>query len=339
MKPRRLRHIVFELTSECQQSCLYCYNVWKNPTEALRPLATAGSYRTARRTLKRLFRVAKIGRVTMTGGEPLMSERFHELVLACRLRGAAVTVISNGGAPLAEYQSLEAIGVDLFELTINSDVPEIHDSMTGMPGSWQRVTNTVRALAQTTSVVCVVVVTRINAPRIRETLACISSLGVDRVMVNRFNPGGAGLLHSKDLLPSRDELRGALEAAERAGMEHGLNLSTNVSIPHCVVDPSDIPGIRMGACGSGPDRMPLTLSWNGELRLCNHSPVVAGNIFETPIDEILTSPEVVRFFGTRPEYCRACKRYDRCKAGCRAVSEQLGVSLVNHDPIGTTIRV
>jgi len=38
-------------------------------------------------------------------------------------------------------------------------------------------------------------------------------------------------------------------------------------------------------------------------------------------------------YGEKYEYCKECKRYEECFAGCRAASEQLGMGLEHADPI------
>jgi organic radical activating enzyme len=56
------------------------------------------SYKQAKKTLKRLFKIAEVGSVTFTGGEPFLAERFNELVLFTRLKNKSVTIITNGNA-------------------------------------------------------------------------------------------------------------------------------------------------------------------------------------------------------------------------------------------------
>ncbi len=86
---------LFEVTPHCNLECRYCYNHWHAGTNEPPP---RGSYQNARRTLKQLFRSARVQHIGMTGGEPFLAERFAELVLLSRMRGAAVTIVSNGNA-------------------------------------------------------------------------------------------------------------------------------------------------------------------------------------------------------------------------------------------------
>ena len=95
----------------------------------------------------------------------------------------------------------------------------------------------------------------------------------------------------------------------------------------------------MTACGDSPERMPLIVDAVGDLRLCNHSPVVVGNIHRESFDEIFKKRYVSQFFATIPPLCSQCEAYARCRGGCKAVSEQLGIPLAEHDPLSSSIRV
>jgi len=335
----QLGTVVFETTSECNQNCLYCYNEWKRSNRVRAgsgALAPVG-YRTARRTLSRLFRQVDVQRITMSGGEPLLADRFSELVLYCRLKRKGVSVISNGSsAELDTYLSLIDLGVDLFEFTVNSNVPAVHDGMTA--GSWQHTTTIIRELAKRVEVVCVIVLTGRNAADLDETILFIESLGVRRIMVNRFNPGGTGIRYADELLLTREQLLNGLASASRIARGHGLHVTSNVCTPWCVIHPREISGIRIGTCGADVEHMPITITASGDVRLCNHSPIVVGNVHRESMDRILSGERAAEFFGTIPEACRDCPDYTACRGGCRAVSEQLGVDISAHDPVSTSVR-
>jgi MoaA/NifB/PqqE/SkfB family radical SAM enzyme len=133
----RLPHIAFELTPDCNLDCVFCYNIWKIPGARMKPVR--GTYRKSLRTLKELFRQADVPHVTLTGGEPMLSQRLVETALFCRMEGKGVTVITNGTRGSREqYRDLVRIGVSLFELPVHSSDPRIHDRMAGMEGSWAR---------------------------------------------------------------------------------------------------------------------------------------------------------------------------------------------------------
>lgn len=329
---RKLTYIIFEVTRACNLNCRFCYNIWKRPGGANAP---RGSYRQAIRTLKRLFSVADVRHVTMTGGEPFLFDRFAEVVLFCRMKRKRVSVISNGNAAARnDYEALIDLGVDLFEFPLHSANPGTHDAMTGAAGSWRKSLRSIMdVMSLGGEVVAVLVVTKFNAGEIEETLSFIENLGVKRVMLNRFNIGGAGILNSQDLFIGKEDLRKAYGTANEIAGRHNIEITSNVCTPVCILNPEDFTDIKMSACYPAVLERPLTLDISGNLRFCNHSPVVMGNIFGEKLDDILSSEYLEGWRNIVPDYCSGCDLYARCFGGCRAASEQLGLSLHHPDPI------
>jgi len=332
LKKQNLPFIVLEVTSSCNLNCRYCYNIWKRPEEKSIHL---NSYKKAMDTLKKLFSVAEVTQVTMSGGEPFLCERFSEIVLFCRMKKKNVTIISNGtSVSRDEYKQVIDLGVDLFEFPMHSSKPEIHDYLARVEGSWAKVVNSIKTVKELgAKVVCVIVITKVNYKDIKDTLLFIKELGINRVMLNRFNIGGNGIAEEVNLAISHDELRKAYKIANEIAKSDGMTLTSNVCTPMCIVDPKDYPNIRMSSCAANVINMPLTLDIDGNLRLCNHSPVVVGNIFKDKIEDLLHSDYAKSWKEIVPEYCKNCNKYPKCLGGCRAASEQLGLPLSEVDPI------
>jgi pyrroloquinoline quinone biosynthesis protein E len=328
----RLRRIIFEVTPRCNQRCRYCYNIHKMPGG---PEAPPEGYRRARRVLSRLFDVAGVDRVTMSGGEPFLAERFPELVLYCRMRGKRVIVITNGATATDEdYRNLARVGVATYELPLHAAEPAVHDELVGATGSWERVRHSIEVIRELDgTVVPVVVVTRINAGGVGRTLHLFHELGLGRVMLNRFNIGGEGVANAGRLSLGHEELRGVFCVANELAEKLGLRITSNVCAPVCVLDPAEFPRIGFTYCSPELTRRPLTLDPRGDLRFCNHSPRVMGNIFEQSLDEILGGEYARSWKLLKPELCRDCEHWDKCFGGCRAAAEQLGLGLDSADPI------
>lgn len=329
-----LQNIAFELTDKCNLACRYCYNVWKIPGVER---TAFNSYKKAEKALKQIFSQANISNVTLTGGEPFVAERVKEVALYCRMEGKTVTVISNGyRGTEGDYKSLIGMGIRLFEFPIHSAQESIHDDITLVKGSWSKSLNSVRAVQKLNGyVVPVIVVTKYNVGVIGETLDFIHSLGLKRIMLNRYNIGGCGTAEPTSVSATHAQLRKAFEVANRKCTELNLVISSNVCSPDCLLEPSDYPEIMFGHCSSNVLYKPITLDINGNIRLCNHSPIVAGNIFEKDLKEILYSPYAESWNELVPEYCADCAKWKTCRGGCRAASEQCGMGLGHVDPIMT----
>ena len=327
----KLRNIAFEVTSDCNLKCAYCYNHWKGVDEIYPRL---NSYKKAKQTLKQLFKIADVDRISFTGGEPFLSERFLELVLFCRQNGKDVSIISNGNVgKLDDYQKCILLGVRLFQLPILSAQPQIHDQITGISGSWERSMESITQIRNAGgTVVPVIVLTKMNYKHIGETIEFLHEMGFRQMMMNRYNIGGINRMNDLCVL-NKEEANEAFAVADNLVVEHNLYITSNVCSPICYLNPSDYLHIGFGFCSFDVSLRPLTVNIDGDLRLCNHSPIVAGNIFRDELEDIFNSEYVTSWETMKPEFCNNCESYDTCKGGCRAASEQLGQNLAQPDPI------
>jgi len=331
---QKLPFIIFETTSVCNLNCKYCYNIWKRPGEKDIP---KNSYKQARKTLKRFFNMADVDQVTFTGGEPFMAERFSELVLFTRMKKKQVAIISNATFGTKEdYKTMINLGVNLFEFPLHSHKEDVHDYLTQVPGSWQKVMNTIKFVQEKKgNIVAVIVITKANFQHIDKTLAYIKQLGIDRIMLNRYNIGGTGIGFITELATTKEELNHAFTLANNVVKELKIAVSSNVCSPLCLLNGSDYKNIMFTSCSSNIINKPLTLDIDGNMRICNHSPIVIGNIYKDKLEDIMASPYVKKWVDIVPDFCKDCDIFDKCLGGCRAASEQMELSLAHVDPILT----
>lgn len=326
--------IVFEITDDCNLKCSFCYNIWKSDLHAIPK--TENSYKKAKKTLKRLFKISNVKQIVFAGGEPMLSEGFFELVNYCsKKKNKIVSVVSNGNVGnKADYKKLSNAGVKLFEFPFFSENPEIHDNLTQIKGSWIKTLNSIKTvLALGEKVVPLIVITKQNCAGIDKTVKFLYNLGITEILINRFNIGGAGINNVSSLLPTLTEFKNALLKVNFLAKKHQLNVISSVCIPQCLINPNDYEKIQFSYCPANVLNRPLTLDIDGNLRICNHSPIKMGNIFKDNLETILTSDYVNSWTETIPKFCSNCELFERCFAGCRAASEQIGNDLSKEDPI------
>lgn len=328
----KLSHISFEVSTQCNLRCQYCYNIWKMPG-ATHPGEV--TYRKAHKAIRKIYKRADVSHFTFTGGEPLLFPRLAELVLYVRLKGSTVTIISNGNAGTKDdFSMLVKLGVGLFEFPYHSIDSEIHDRIAGVTGAHAKSSATIDMVQKLGGrVVAVIVLTKYNIEQLEQTLLKLKEMGVAAVMMNRFNIGGEGLALAKELMPDIEELRHGFSVAESVIIKEKISLTSNVCTPVCVLNPKSYPHIGFGHCSAEPYLKPITIDHYGNLRLCNHSPIVAGNIFKERFEEIFNSEYSKSWGGKEPDFCKDCNEYATCFAGCRAASEQVGWGLNREDPI------
>lgn len=327
-----LPSVLFEVTERCNLDCLYCYNVYKRPNAE--PPAR-GSYERARAVLERLFQVADVARVTMSGGEPFLAERFMDLVRFCFDRGKRLIVTSNGnGGTDDQYRELVELGLSNIVMPFHSVRAEEHDRMTGRAGSQRRSLESLERVRELGGQATpIVVITQLNVGSLAETVLFLKRRGFRRLIINRFNYGGQGIRQAGRLALSVRALRRAYSVVDDLAVKCGLWVSANICTPHCVLDPADYPRIGFGACDLEMENRPFTLDTDGRVRFCNHSPVVMGDIFRDDLSAVLATDYARTWQHAVPEHCDGCDRWAECAGGCRAAAEQLGFDQTEVDPI------
>jgi radical SAM protein with 4Fe4S-binding SPASM domain len=322
---------VFEVTQRCNHDCLHCYNAWKNPVAyPMGELPTAETLA----LLAKFLDETGASLVSLSGGEPLLRPDLPAIVAFLNDRGVAVNLISNGS--LLDEAALDRLTphrVGIFELPLLSSERAIHDRLSGAPGAFDKVTAAMAELKlRGERVVGVFVATRLNLPTWRETAELAVALGLDGVMFNRFNPGGRGRENVELLQSTPSELQAALDVAEEMSAAYDLPISCSIPMPPCLFDTQRYERLTFGFCAAGTDRAYYTLDPLGNVRPCNHSATLLGNIRTTTFDAMATGTAMREFAAARPAFCAGCTLEDRCLGGCKAAAEVCGGSPAALDP-------
>lgn len=258
-----------------------------------------------------------------------------------KARNKRVTIITN--ATLLDSEKIKLLAklkVDLIEITINSYSKEIHENINGIKGSFDKSIKAIKEIINNgIEVVAPIVITKYNVKDIEKTLEFIHSLGIKRIMINRYNIGGNGCNEYNDILANLDDLQNAYKECQKFAEKHNLKLYSLVCTPHCVLDPDDYPNIVFSNCGVNNLNRRYTLTRDGNIRYCNHSPEVIGNIFDNKMIDILKSDKLKQWAKIEPVFCKDCNKKDICQYGCRAASQQMGYGLKKEDPIVSIYKV
>ncbi len=335
-QPRpHLQSLIFEVTQRCNHTCLHCYNVWQGPNSP-RPPYPRGELDTPQtlHLLEKVLDEIDCHHVTITGGEPLLRSDLPEILNFLKTRHIQITLISNGRL-LDEPTVISMLqyGVGLFELPLLSHQRTLHDRLSGAPGAWDAV---LAAMANIRlhrgQFAAALVATRLNIEHLYETLRLAAAFGARAAMLNRFNAGGRGRDHLELLLPTVEQVRQALETANAAAAELRLPIACSIPIQPCLIDTSTYANLGFGYCAAGSQRAYYTLDPLGNLRPCNHTDLILGNLLTETFTEI-TSPERMQTFTQAiPVFCTTCKRRLQCQGGCKAAAQVCYGSLELEEP-------
>ncbi len=325
---------VFEVTQRCNHDCPHCYNAWKNPVDY--PMGELPTGETLA-MLGELLDETGASLVSLTGGEPMLRPDIYEMVDYLNARRVTVNLITNGGLlDDAAIARLSPGKISVFELPLLSVERSIHDRMSGKAGAFDRATAAMAELKlRRQRVVGVFVATKLNLPTWRETAELAVALGLDGVMFNRFNPGGAGVRNLEMLQASPAEVQAALDVAEEMSGRYELPISCSIAMPPCLFDTKRYKRLGFGFCAAGTARAYYTLDPLGNVRPCNHTPTILGNIRETTFEAMAGSPAMKDFMAARPAFCGGCRLEMECLGGCKAAAEAATGSAWHCDPFLT----
>jgi radical SAM protein with 4Fe4S-binding SPASM domain len=324
------RGLVVELTWRCDHACGHCYNVWKNPgVPAPEPLPTAALLS----LLDRVVDEAHLSLLTLTGGEPLLHPGFFEVVehLAPRV---GLNLITHGGH-LDDHTIARLVPdrIRTWELPLLAGRRALHDALSGRPGAFDRATAAMAALkAARQRVVAVFVALRPNLAELERVVELCVALGVDGLMLNRFNPGGAGARGIAALQADPSALQTMLDEAEALAARWDLPVACSIALPPCLLDLSRHLHLTAGFCALGTENAYYTVDPAGRLRPCNHSPTILGDLQTQPLRALLDGAELEAYVAARPAACAGCALERRCQGGCKAAAEACVGSPWEPDP-------
>lgn len=324
-----LNHFIFELTQKCNHDCLYCYNVWKKDKSF-----PGGELSTEQ--LKELFLKlkdeTKLDLISFSGGEPLLRNDVPELIDFLSQNEIGSNLITNGTL-LTDTVASACVenGVSLVEVSLLSSDRRVHKDLTQRDSLDDVLAGMTSVKNAGGKLIAGIVGTSKNIDDVKETAELAIAVGCDGIMFNRFNPGGEGLKHM-DLLPSKEQLESALEQLNDLSGEYNLPVSCSVPIQPCVIDVSQYENLSHGFCPSGNKRAYYTVGSSGDMRVCNHSPSLLGNLLEKSFSEILENGFVEEFKTALPSHCKSCEKAHVCWGGCKASAQVCYGSLCEPEP-------
>ena len=304
-----------ELTSRCNRSCAYCYNVWRGGRE-LSDMPAADLVELVEKTLAE----SGLSALQISGGEPLLHPGFLDFVEGVRKPGRAISLVTDGALIDDSLAAeLKRLGVAPVQPTLLAARREVHNELKGADcfdetiagiGALQRA-----GVPVSVSFVC----TRRNYAHFKDMVDLCFALGLKVVAFSRFCTAGAGARRHAELAPTPEMLRHCLDIAEEANARLGMKVSIAISLPLCVLDPAGYPHVRFGRCALGSQSPGYTVGPDGTLRACSISATVLGDLQVESWTDIIARARTDYFAGMTavPHACRSCDVVAQCGGGCR----------------------
>lgn len=316
--------INWAINNSCNFACSHCYSREDTHDELPGDVLYAC-----------IEKVAKAGvfSVNFGGGEPLLRPDLLDIAAFSSGLGLRVSMNSNGW--LIDHDkavALKQAGFTKVGISIDSHLPDVHDTFRGVAGSHVRALAALghlQAAGITTSISTVIC--RINSSTIAELVALALEHGVGQLNFHNFKCSGLGMSNkdSLDLTPGEWKVfyRDAIAAKRTV---KGLDISLDDPII-ALLDARDAGSLVKGSvCG----KLSLNIKANGDMTPCGFIPIVIGNIVRDDLQQVWKESAVLdKMRNKQPTgKCSGCSKYDDCLGGCTARALALTGDMNSPDP-------
>jgi len=298
------------LTFRCNNQCIHCYAGGPHETPEL----------TTQEWKKVIDKLVELGIfiLTFTGGEPTLRKDLPELLAYAQEKGAVTGLITNGRRLRdARYvEELEAAGLDFAQITLESHIAKVHDSITGVEGSWDETLEAIKVLEPTQ--IYLSTNTTLNTRNIDtflDTVDFIHGLGVRAFGCNGLIYTGSAPAIAEEFAVSTQQLKEVLpevlERAEALGMKFNWFTPTQ----YCQLNPVQL-GLGIKSCSAC--RVNMCVGPEGDVYPCQSYFTSLGKILDDDWGSIWNHPlcSEIRERGYAPEECKDCPELSICGAGC-----------------------
>ena len=149
-KVRGITSVMMELTYNCSEKCIHCYNegATRNDNEvSKRGDRKELSFDDYKRLIDELYDQGLI-KVCLTGGDPFSKSFAWDIIDYLFQKGIVFDIFTNGQRIVNETSRLADYYPRLVGVSIYSGIAEVHDYITRKHGSWKQSMNVVKQLSE-----------------------------------------------------------------------------------------------------------------------------------------------------------------------------------------------
>lgn len=292
--------ITWAINQRCNLNCRICYSIDRNYRES-----EGVSYEKCLEILEKL-RTLNVLYVFFSGGEPLLKERFYDLLPVCT--SYFCTWIQTNGT-MIDHESarkLSSCNVNTVFVNLHGHTETIHDNYTRIPGSFTLAVNGIKNLVkENVNVMSAVILSRDNFLYMGEYVRLCHELGLTKINILRgyyFNNPDSRLF----ITLTHEERYYAVETMKSACDKYGIKLGHSY-------------GNKNHNCCS----QAISIDAQGLLQNCPYLAKVSklGSFLDEDPTKLWNSHKSLRIRESHlqsPKECLACSSYDYCKGGCTA---------------------
>ena len=134
---KNIKVLYLRTNQYCNARCFMC-DFWKN----IKAEITEEQFENV------LNMKEKIEMIRFTGGEPLLCKKLPQYIAKCHSRGIKTSVITNGLILDDKLDELVKNGLDQVVISVDGSTSELHDSLRGTKGLWEKIDRTLERIAK-----------------------------------------------------------------------------------------------------------------------------------------------------------------------------------------------
>lgn len=290
-----LQQICFEVTYRCNEHCKHCY-VFDEKKSVAEELSIAQYFD----LFDALIKMNTL-HITFTGGDPSQRNDFTQILRGAVERGFAVTIFTNGtGYSEETLDEIINIHPAMISFSIYSGIPEEHDAITGVKGSFQKTLATLKKVKG--AGILVTIKTPVMAPTLNG-LQAVKALSKELDVLHEITYFISATNHG-NISPTKLRLGSVDKYKQVIRLKQDENFSEDFQSRD----------IHDKICGAG--RISLSVNPYGEVFPCNGFHYLLGNIKDTPISEIWNGEALRKLYKLKFEQlgdkCVNCLYRDDC---------------------------
>jgi len=333
-------HPVWEITNACNLRCGQCHaesgKAWEQELDL----------QESKRLLDQMAEIEEFRMLALSGGEPMKRPDIMDIISHARKLGLEISIATNGTLITRDVaKDLKKMGVVNLAIGLNAFDEKIHESITRVPGSFERTLEAIYAtVAEGMNLQINTTVMKDNIDAIPGLIDFASRVGAQIILLYHIIPQGRGSeemeLNARGIKESlqqiskkQEDCKAIIEPVclpqywpyllsrrQNGGRNNGSikGLATAESVfKGCVAG--------SGLCYVKPD---------GQVWSCPFVPVSAGNVREKPLREIWEQAELFCNLRDRDKLkgkCGACLYKNIC-GGCRGRAYSYSGDYLDEDP-------
>ncbi|HEX5634238.1 MAG TPA: pyrroloquinoline quinone biosynthesis protein PqqE [Gemmatimonadales bacterium] len=328
MTTERPTTLLAELTHRCPLHCPYC----SNPLDLQR-----AEQEISTEAWKKVFTEAKrlgVLQLGLSGGEPLVRKDLEELAAHARAEGLYSTLVTSGlGFTRPRAERLREVGLEHVQVSLQDSDDDNAERIAGVRSVRQKKAAAALVTELGFAFTVNVVLHRANLDRIEAIIQLAADMGADRLELANTQFYGWGLVNREALMPTREQVDRAFEAAERAKQKYRGRMQIIFVLP-------DYYEKYPKPCYGGWGKLYVVVHPDGRAAPCHAAVQITTLEFPRVTEHSLEwiwheSPGFRAYRGDAwmKEPCVSCERKCVDFGGCRCQAFALTGDAANADPV------